>query len=138
MPQQAEVWRKSISSVTTARMNISRFGVAFRLSDMQGKGRRSFTAFRQTTLSSALPSAETQPAESAVHDAAEDPLSQVLECVLDMSGPHPRWLQRSDILPNLFNMSSQTFQEAVGALTHVEAVKKATDGQLRLTANAWR
>ena len=90
------------------------------------------------TLSSALPSAEAQPAQSAVHDAAEDPLSQVLECMLDMSGPRPGWLQPSDILPNFFNMSSQSFQEAVGALIHVEAVKKAADGQLRLTVNAWR
>ena len=73
-----------------------------------------------------------------MHDAAEDPLSQVLECMLDMSGPRPRWLQPSDILPYFFSMSSQTFQEAVGALVHVEAGKKAADGQLRLTANAWR
>ena len=29
LPQQAEVWRQSISRLTTARVNISRFGIAF-------------------------------------------------------------------------------------------------------------
>ena len=43
---------------------------------------------------------------------------------------HPRWLQPSDMLSSLFNMSSETVDEAVGALIHVEAVKKAASGQL--------